>query len=289
MQDAAPEHYLLRHQHRLPWLFWPLFLGLSCAANIRVVQLDLARSGAAVAAWEPLVWESSSALLILLLVPLVVLFDRHCVRHRLHWSSAAIAHSLAALLFCLLHVLGMVALRHLAYGLAERSYDFGHWPSELFYEFLKDFRSYWLIIALIYLYRFLILRLQGEASNISEGEPDAAAAPATERFLVKKLGREFLIRAEQIDWIEAAGNYVSLHLGNTHYLLRDTMTHLASQLQVRGFMRVHRSAILNLERLESLQVDETGDAVARLHSGAEIAVSRRHLAALRERLAAGSA
>lgn len=288
MTDAAPQHFILRHRQHLPWLFWPLFLGLSCAANIRVVQLDLARSGLAVAAWEPVVWETSSALLILLLVPLIVQFERRCAGLNLHWATAAAVHSMAAVVFCLLHVLGMVTLRHLAYGLAERSYDFGHWPSELFYEFLKDFRSYWLIIALIYLYRFLILRLQGEARNIAEGEQTATSAPAAERFLVKKLGREFLIRAEQIDWIEAAGNYVSLHLGDTHYLLRDTMSNLDSQLQARGFMRVHRSGILNLERLESLQVDEAGDAKARLHGGAEITVSRRHLAALRARLAAGS-
>ena len=109
--------------------------------------------------------------------------------------------------------------------------------------------------------------------------------PVVDRFLIKKLGREFLIRVEDIDWIQSSGNYVTLHVGTRPYLLRETMAGIGDRLSQQGFQRVHRSAIVNLDRVVEIVPFETGDGEARLRSDAIVPVSRRYRKELRERLA----
>jgi DNA-binding LytR/AlgR family response regulator len=185
-----------------------------------------------------------------------------------------------------MHVGGMVLLRKLAYMTMGASYHFGDLPSELFYEYLKDFRGYASFIALIYLYRFMLRRAQGEAQFLAEGAEDAVTTPqpVTDRFLVKKLGREFLVKVADIDWIEASGNYVNLRVGTRAYPLRETMSGIESRLSNAGFMRVHRSAIVNLDRVQEIVPFDTGDGEARLAGDLRVPVSRRFRKELRERL-----
>jgi len=182
---------------------------------------------------------------------------------------------------------GMVLLRHVAYVIEGGRYVFGDLPGELFYEYLKDFRAYWGFVALIYLYRHILLRLQGEAQFLTEGKEDSlqSAQPVTDRFLVKKLGREFLVKVDHIDWIEASGNYVNLHVGERLYPLRETMAGIQQRLVGQGFARVHRSAIVNLDRVREIEPFDTGDARAHLLGGGVVPVSRRYRQALKERLA----
>ena len=122
------------------------------------------------------------------------------------------------------------------------------------------------------------------------GTPDLQNVPTprydllSDRFLVKKLGREFLVRTNEIDWIEACGNYVNLHVGHRVYPLRDTMTRIDDRLAKQGFQRVHRSAIVNLERIVELSQSESGDGEARLAGDVLVPVSRSYRKALRARL-----
>jgi DNA-binding LytR/AlgR family response regulator len=184
-----------------------------------------------------------------------------------------------------LHVVGMVALRELAYAGMGGNYEFGDWPAGLGYEYLKDVRTYAAFLAVIHLYRVVLRRWQGEAEFLSEGQEDVAAEPVTDRFLVKKLGREFLVKVDHIDWIEASGNYVNLHVGERLYPLRETMAGIQLKLDGRGFARVHRSAIVNLDRVREIEPFDTGDARAHLHSGGVVPVSRRYRQELKDRLA----
>lgn len=137
---------------------------------------------------------------------------------------------------------------------------------------------------MIYLYRFVIRRLRGEAEFLTEEREQAAPQPVTDRFLVKKLGREFLVKVEDIDWIEAAGNYVNLNVGSRAYPLRETMTGIEEKLTASGFVRVHRSAIVNLDRVAEIVPFETGDGEARLRSDVRVPVSRRYRKILRDQL-----
>ena len=279
-----PQSYL-RHRRLFEVGFWVLLAGLNCAGNAITINIDMANMGLDVQRWEPWVWESSSALTWLGLIPLLVLINQRFPLQSGRFRRSAAAHLLFTVPFSLLHVLGMVALRELAYAWMGGNYDFGDWADGLGYEYLKDARTYGAFLATIYLYRFVLRRWQGEAEFISEGREGLAAEPVTDRFLVKKLGREFLVKVDHIDWIEASGNYVNLHVGERLYPLRETMAGIQQRLDDRGFARVHRSAIVNLDRVREIEPFDTGDARAHLLGGGVVPVSRRYRQALKERLA----
>ena len=94
------------------------------------------------------------------------------------------------------------------------------------------------------------------------------------RLVVRSGERTTFVSPEEIDWVEAAGNYAILHLGKRTHILRETMSGLESQLPGEMFCRVSRSAILNLRRVQELQSLAAGDHVAILSDGQRIGISR---------------
>ncbi|MEZ5318964.1 MAG: LytTR family DNA-binding domain-containing protein [Vicinamibacterales bacterium] len=105
-----------------------------------------------------------------------------------------------------------------------------------------------------------------------------------ERLVVKSGGRLFFLRADEIDWIEAAGNYVRLHVGTDGHLLRETMTSIESRLDPDLFFRIHRSHIVNIERIKELQPWFNGEYVVILRNGTQLTLSRGYREKLQERL-----
>lgn len=101
------------------------------------------------------------------------------------------------------------------------------------------------------------------------------------RIAVKTRGRTLLFRVDQIDWIESAGNYVRLHIGSERHLLRATMAGIEGKLQPRRFVRIHRSAIVNLERVRELRPTSHGDFTVILRDETRLTLSRIY----RERVA----
>jgi two-component system LytT family response regulator len=113
---------------------------------------------------------------------------------------------------------------------------------------------------------------------------DLRAAPRLERFVIKSGGRVFFVRADEIDWIEAAGNYVKLHVGRDAHLFRETMSTLESRLDPDTFFRIHRSHIVNIERVKELQPWFNGEYVVFLRSGTRLTLSRGYREKLQERI-----
>jgi two-component system LytT family response regulator len=105
-----------------------------------------------------------------------------------------------------------------------------------------------------------------------------------ERFVIKSGGRVFFVRSDEIDWIEAAGNYVKLHVGGEAHLFRETMSALEAQLDPDRFYRIHRSHIVNIERVKELQPWFNGEYVVFLKSGARLTLSRGYREKLQERI-----
>ena len=186
----------------------------------------------------------------------------------------------------LIHVLGMVGLRTLAYASQGQPYEFGDWPRELFYEYVKDARTYVGMVVLISFYRLLLRRLQGEASLLAEPDEGQPVEPLDrpERFLVRKLGRDFLVAAADIEWLQASGNYVNLRVRGHDYPLRSTIAGIESRLDPRLFTRVHRSYIVNLGQVASIEPLDAGEARLHLLDGTILPCSRRYRQALRERI-----
>lgn len=268
--------------------FWIVMTVTNAVANTITVLMDIRRVGLRFADWEPAVWEWSSGVMVLVLVPGLLVWTR---RVPLHWDGLGrrlVLHLLGSVVFSLVHVLGMVALRKLAYAALGGHYDFGDWPRELAYEYLKDLRGYLMLVSMMEAYRFVIRRLKGEATLLGrpdEGEP-VEPVERPERFLVRKLGRDFLIAAEDIEWLQAAGNYVNLRVRGHDYPLRSTIAGIEARLDATRFQRVHRSYIVNLGRIASLEPLDSGDARVHLRDGAVVPCSRTYREALRARVAA---
>lgn len=105
-----------------------------------------------------------------------------------------------------------------------------------------------------------------------------------ERLIVRSGGRILFLRVEEIDWIEAADNYVCLHVGRESHLLRGTMSSIEERLDARKFLRIHRSTIVNLDRVRELAPLFHGDYAVRLRDGKELVLSRGYRDKLQEPL-----
>lgn len=108
-----------------------------------------------------------------------------------------------------------------------------------------------------------------------------------DRLVVKSGGRVFFLRTDELDWIEAAGNYVRLHLGEESHLFRETMNGMESRLDGRRFVRIHRSRIVNTERIKELQPWFNGEYVVILRNGVRLTLSRGYREKLQEQLGKG--
>jgi two-component system LytT family response regulator len=105
-----------------------------------------------------------------------------------------------------------------------------------------------------------------------------------DRLVVKSGGRVFFLKTEDIVWIEAAGNYVRLHLAEDSHLFRETMNGIEARLDPRRFVRIHRSRIVNSDRIKELQPWFNGEYVVVLQNGTRLTLSRGYREKLQERL-----
>lgn len=96
-----------------------------------------------------------------------------------------------------------------------------------------------------------------------------------ERLIIKDSGRVFFLKTAEIEWIEAEGNYVALHIGKKQYLFREAISRLETQLDPRRFSRIHRSTMVNLDCVRELQPWFRGDYKVILHDGTELKLSHR--------------
>jgi two-component system LytT family response regulator len=104
--------------------------------------------------------------------------------------------------------------------------------------------------------------------------------PRPNRLAVRSSGKVFFVKMEEIDWVEAADNYVVLHLGAETHILRETMNSIQMRLDPAKFIRVHRSRIVNVERIKELQPWFHGEYLIVLNDGTQLTLSRSY----RERL-----
>jgi two-component system LytT family response regulator len=128
------------------------------------------------------------------------------------------------------------------------------------------------------------LNALGSADTPARGsaavEPPASSGARTpppgaiERFLVKHDGRMFFVRVPDVDWIESYGNYARLHVAGRTHLIRETMGSLEKRLERAGFIRIHRSSIVNLDRVKEMQPWFSGEYIVMLTDGTKLKLSR---------------
>ncbi|MBI3417745.1 MAG: response regulator transcription factor [Verrucomicrobia bacterium] len=101
-------------------------------------------------------------------------------------------------------------------------------------------------------------------------------AKFVDRIPVKTAGRVVFVKVDDLDWIEGADNYVSLHVGSASHLVRETMTSFSARLSPEKFARISRSAIVNIERIKELQPLFHGEYVVLLRDGTKLTLSRNY-------------
>ena len=111
----------------------------------------------------------------------------------------------------------------------------------------------------------------------------SSMAPAADRLPIKANGRIIPIRLADIDWIEADRDYVSIHVGGKVWLMRETIAAIELRLALSGFVRIHRSALVNAERVKELRPRDKGEYTVVLNDGTELKLTRNYRASV-ERL-----
>jgi two-component system, LytTR family, response regulator len=130
-------------------------------------------------------------------------------------------------------------------------------------------------------------RLAALLAEVSTAVAKTKSSPASiknARIPVKGEGRVLLVRAGDIDWVEAMDNYVRLHVGRDTHVMRETLSNLEERLQPPTFLRIHRSTIVNVEQVREIQPWFAGDYVLILLDGTKLTTGRRYRAAVQSLL-----
>jgi hypothetical protein len=273
---TPPIQCFLKHQYLWATTLLIGWFSINVVVLATTTLMEFARAGKSIPAWEPFCWEISSQLIMLLLIPVGIFVSDHWLT-KLKLKAQLLAHILLTIPFSAVHIAGMAGIRKCWYQLMGSHYEFGNLFVELLYEYRKDAQSYLTIALVIFGYRFIVRRLQGEASYLAKDEESESTEPESppERLLIKKLGREFLIQTADIEWVEASGNYANLHIKDSIYPMRITMDKL-EKLLPSNFTRIHRSTIVNLKHIQEIQPLDTGDYQVTLRNNKTLTLSRRY-------------
>ncbi|WP_100643620.1 LytR/AlgR family response regulator transcription factor [Alteromonas facilis] len=279
--------WLLRVSKQRPKRFFVLLFFIYIFINNSItassVWMEATRDGVtSLSLWEPFVWEYSSMLTNIMLIPLLlILWERFPLRFANPGRQVAI-HVCISLCYALLHVVGMVLMREGAYWLAGGNYDFGDWVREFFYEYRKDVWGYLVLILMYHMFMALYKRIQGEADFIDEPNDDSGSRLPS-HLLVRKLDKEFLVKVSDVEWLESSGNYVNLHVKGRIYPLRTTMKEIASRFDSE-FTRVHRSIAVSHNAVAHISYQSSGDGTITMTSGEQLPLSRRYKEQFKQKL-----
>lgn len=125
--------------------------------------------------------------------------------------------------------------------------------------------------------------------KIEQDQKGLSEARAPENIVVQSGGRVVFVRVSEIDWVEAAGDYVKIHVGKKSWLLRETMVAIEARLKLQGFARIHRSTIVNLNQILEMAVLTNREYLVTLSTGAKLKLSRNYRAALDQLMGKNSA
>jgi two-component system LytT family response regulator len=118
-----------------------------------------------------------------------------------------------------------------------------------------------------------LVQLLDYLQRTSPRGPNPGDEPA-DRIMIKSSGEILFLKVDEIDWIEAEGDYMKFHVGGRSHLMRETMARLEARLDSKRFIRIHRSTIVNLDRVQKLSPSFAGDYVVILRDGTKLKLSR---------------
>lgn len=220
---------------------------------------------------EPVLWETTSAIVIIAMAPLIGRAMHRWPPRADTLPTFALIHFGLTIPFSLIHVLAIFAMREAAYWAVGARYGFfdDGVAITLLYEWRKDVLVYAAIAATYWVFQYVAARRQ------------AAAKPAADqRIEIRDGGTAVFLAPGDVLFVEAAGNYVEFHTAARTHLVRGTLASWEARLTQRGFVRVHRARLVNRSRIASIKPTPAGDVEIAMDDGRTLAGSRRYRAAL---------
>lgn len=275
--ERAEERAIDRRVLARVWAIASLFLTAVAVINALTLITEAERAGLPYDAREPWILEASSISILFLLVPAVAWFERRFPFAADTWPRVLGWHLLGSVLFAAVHIAGLWLLRTLIFGALGQPYTFLSEPlTDMLYEYRKDLLPYAVVVLFLSLTRGLELAKR-EAAVARRDARD------TGRLTLKSGGRTLFLNARSLDWAEAAGNYVEIRAASVTHLVRTSLSALEQQLSEAGVpvARVHRSRLINREKVSEVVPTGDGDVIIRMVDGTELRGSRRYRDALR--------
>lgn len=209
--------------------------------------------------------QATSAVVVLLLVPAVAWWLSRFPLRRGRLVAAAAGHLLGSVLFAVAHYFMMVGLRFLVFGFAGKSYVFSDfWFRNLVVEYQKDIKIYVVTVGIVAAYRHVrAIRARAPAATV-----------AADRLVVQTGKGETIIRRDDIEYLEAARNYVTVATADREFLVRNTLAKLEEALAPGQIVRTHRSYLVNIDKIAEIRTTDTGGHEIHLSSGKTVPLSR---------------
>lgn len=258
------------------WLGYALSLLIAAGLGASSFWIEDTRNGIALPGWCYAVTELTSVVVLFALTPLLLRWTARLDPARIGWPRTIAGHLFGFALGSAAHIAGMAALRTLLFPLFGQDYRFGREGQlglQLLYEIRKDAVIYLGMVALIWLVAMARRRMTVivQEKIVEKAIPAASAA----RLEIRDGARREWVDPAEILWAEAAGNYVELHLASRSLLQRQTLAALEDELAAQGFVRIHRSRLVNRRFIRDVQSQSSGDFTVSLSDGRQIAGSRR--------------
>lgn len=230
--------------------------------------MELQRNGSDVHWAAPVLWEGSSAVVIIALAPLIGLAMRRWPP-RGNLVRFALIHLGLTIPFALIHILFIFVIREAAYAAVGARYGFfdDGVGLTLLYEWRKDVLVYGAIAAAYWWF-------------LRRAEQPPPERPGEDRIEIRDGASAIFLAPGDVLWVEAAGNYIEFHTASRSHLVRGTLAAWEARLAGKGFVRVHRSRLVNRARIASLKPTPSGDVEITLSDGRTLAGSRRYRDAL---------
>lgn len=267
---ALPPHW------RVAYAIIAVSMVLIGTVNVLSVIDERSWMGRPIDWWEPAVWEGSSGLVLLALAWIpgraVHAFPPYGPKGLRHLAT----HVALTIGFSLLHVALMIVLRHGAYALAGETYAFGSGWDPWLYEYRKDIISYGLYAGIFWITaRVIGARVPAQAA------PHPLAAPDEAGIVIDEGQRVLRVAPPDVLAARSSGNYVEYWLADGRRpLMRATLAGAEEALAPKGFVRTHRSWLVNARHVAAIEAEGSGDYGLTLTDGSRIPLSRRYRPAL---------
>lgn len=252
-----------------PWAVIALVSVPVAVVNATSILIEFERMKLEIHPAEPFFWEFSSTLILVLFAPLVGMAVRRWPFEGPGiWTSLAV-HIGLTLPFALVHIFGIWAMRQGVYAMTGGDYDFfgSGFGLTILYEWRKDVITYAIFVGVFVAAYWLESRLAAAHIQLPP-----------ERIEVREGGRTLFFSPAEILYLEAAGNYVEIHTTTGVHFVRATLAAWQQTLSAAGFVRVHRSRLVNKTQIAAIEPNGSGDFELTLASGHKLAASRRYRA-----------